>query len=91
MGMSMKQLSRMSPEDIQRQGAINGLKEAIKAEITRGGEVNFRNLFRISVKLRKGHPVKEVNTGKAHPAKDYMTPVCYFSKNVKDAVKNTNR
>ena len=33
MGMSMKQLSRMSPEDIQRQGAVNGLKGAIKAEM----------------------------------------------------------
>ena len=33
MGMSMKQLSQMSPEDIQRQGAANGLKGAIKAEM----------------------------------------------------------
>ena len=33
MRMNMKQLSRMSPEDIQRHGAINGLKESIKAEM----------------------------------------------------------
>lgn len=33
MGMTMEQLSVMTPEDIQRQGAIAGLKNAIRAEM----------------------------------------------------------